>query len=209
MNCCKCIEKKETQLIPLTNNTLYTSNTIYRNGITPIKTIQFSKIINHNKNTTFSLEEEDKNTSKRTYKYNDITQSNTNTKDISFKYTKINNQNSKYESIFQDLNFKTKINDVNLIEQNDDKKMKNECQNEENVNENISSFSGNRYYNTDFKKSKFNIYFKDFDNQKFVDKIKEDKSKIDDEGLTQSNIFPIKYNYQKEKYISYFTGDNK
>ena len=57
-NCCNCIEKKETQINQI-SNIRHTQNNIKKNGIIPIKTIEFSKLkdnkANMKKNYLFIL----------------------------------------------------------------------------------------------------------------------------------------------------------
>ena len=64
-----------------------------------------------------------------------------------------------------------------------------------------------RYNNTNFKSSNVSFlkYFEKIeDNSKNFDMTANDRN--DHKRL--SNIFPIKFNYQKEKYINYFADDS-
>ena len=199
-NCCNCIEKKETQINQL-SNLRKTSNEPIQKRINLIKTIEFSKFIKDNKDIYYeekssfiSSDEEDKNATKRTNKtnnkFNENSQSFSFLKDISLKNIK-NNGNYQHGNINQDINNKNKyINNINNINDIDEKiEMK----------ENKSIGKDYKLYNTDHKKSKFNIYMKSLE-----DKVREEnynKGMI----LNHSNNFPLKYNYQKNKYISYFS----
>ena len=194
VNCCNCIEKKETQLNQISNQRC-TKNSNSKNRISAIKTIEFINLKDTKKNkfedklSFFSLDEEEKNATKRsnksnTNKYNETTQSYTISKDISFKYTK-KDENTKY---FQEIKSEDKINDLNI---------------ENNKDENCETININnpKYYNTDCKRSNFNIYFNSYD----INKIDENNSQGFTLNYSNSNCFPIKYNYRKDKYISYFT----
>ena len=208
-NCCNCIEKKETQINKLSNKD--SPNEIYKKRNDLIKTIEFSKILKdkdsryEDKLSFYSLDDDEKNGTKRTYrsnsnKFNETTQSYSISKDVSFKYLK-KNDSSRYENTSPDLNNKNKDNyfiiennnEINLNEDNIKKDIK--------INERNCSINSLKYYNTDYKKSKFNIYIKYMDN-KIID------GNNNEGTLRNSNIYPIKYNYQKDKYISYFSEEN-
>lgn len=204
LNCCNCIEKKDTQFITISNNH-YSSNIIYKKRKIPIKTIEFSKLNSQRENNTYSLEEDDKYMSKRSNKCNEITQSNTNYKDTTIKCS-IPRKNYKNENIFQDLNNDYKIGDINTKSNNGETKEDFNKEKNIDVDEKCSNFISLRYYNTEFKKSILNIYLEHFNNKKD----KNNKNGIDDsDGLNRSNKFPLKYNYQKDKYISFFTDESK
>ena len=204
LNCCKCIEKKDTQFITISNNH-YSSNIIYKKRMIPIKKIEFSKLNSQRENYTYSLEEDEKYTSKQSNKCNEITQSNTNCKDTSIKCS-ILKKNLKNENIFQDLNNKYKIDDINTNRNNGENNDIFTKEKSINVDENCSNFISLRYYNTEFKKSILNIYLEHFNNKKD----KNSKNGMNDsDGLNRSNKFPLKYNYQKDKYISFFTDESK
>ena len=204
LNCCNCIEKKDTQFITISNNH-YSSNMIYKKRMTPIKTIEFSKLNSKRENNTYSLEEDEKYMSKRSNKCNEITQSNTNCKDTTIKCS-ILKKTLKNENIFQDLNNEYKFSDINTnrnIGENNDVFNKEKSID---VDEKCSNFISLRYYNTEFKKSILNIYLEHFNNKK--DKSNKNRMNNSD-GLNRSNKFPLKYNYQKDKYISFFTDESK
>ena len=209
LNCCNCIEKKETQ-INSTSNHKFPTKEKYKKRITLMKTIEFSKLIKENKGNKYdeklsfySLEEEEKNGTKRTYKSNSIkfnetaSQSYSISKDISFKYTK-NNENNRYENNFIFINNRNneinKYKDEDIIGDNIDEDIK--------INERNSPINSTKYFNTDGKKSKFNIYINYIDNQNIINSISQGNN------LNRSEAFPLKYNYQKDKYISYFSNDN-
>ena len=198
-NCCNCIEKKETQINQI-SNIRHTQNNIKKNGIIPIKTIEFSKLKDNKESkyeeklSFYSLDEDDKNITKRTNKtnsnsnrFNETTHSYTTSKDISFKY--INNNENK--------NCQDKTNEKN----NKIEKLENKNKNED-IEEKKNQVINPYYYHTDCKKSKFNIYFNCFDNKKI------DGNNNQELSLNYSNCFPLKYNYRKDKYISYFTDEN-
>ena len=204
LNCCNCIEKKDTQFITISNNH-YSSNMIYKKRMIPIKTIEFSKLNSQRENNTYSLEEDEKYMSKQSNKYNEITQSNTNCKDTTIKCS-ILRKNLKNENIFKDLSNEYKISDNNTKRNNEEN---NEDFNKEksiDVDEKCSNFISLRYYNTEFKRSILNIYLEHFNKKKD----KNNKNGINEsDALNRSNKFPLKYNYQKDKYISIFTDESK
>ena len=128
INCCNCIEKKETQINQLSNNK-YCPNEIHKKKIDLIKTIEFSKISKdkdsryEDKLSFYSLDDEEKNGTKRTNrsnsnKFNETTQSYSMSKDVSFRYLK-KNDTSRYENTSQDLNNKNKDNYF-IIENNNE-----------------------------------------------------------------------------------------
>ena len=210
LNCCNCIEKKETQINQLPNKN-DSRNKIYKKRIDYVQTIEFSKIIKdkdsryEEKLSFFSSEEDEKNGTKRTNrsnsnKFNETTQSYSITKDISFKYLK-KNDSSRYEKPSPNLIYKNKDNFF-IIENNKDNNLdKDNIKKDIKIKGRNSSFNNPKYYNTDYKKSKFNIYIKCMDN-KIIDGNNSEKT------LNFSNIYPLKYNYQKDKYISYFSEEN-
>ena len=171
----------------------------------PIKTIEFSKLNSQRENNTYSLEEDEKYMSKQSNKYNEITQSNTNCKDTTIKCS-ILRKNLKNENIFKDLSNEYKISDNNTKRNNEEN---NEDFNKEksiDVDEKCSNFISLRYYNTEFKRSILNIYLEHFNKKKD----KSNKNGINEsDALNRSNKFPLKYNYQKDKYISFFTDESK
>ena len=208
LNCCNCIEKKETQLNQLSNHECNKNDNI-KNKINPIKTIEFIKLKDNKENkyeeklSFYSLDEEDKNATKRTNKsnsnkFNETTQSYTISKDISFKYTK-KDENTKY---FQEINYEDKINDLIIGDNKDENCETNNKNKNDDIKDKKYQFINLKYYNTDCKRSNFNIYFNSYDIKKTDENISQ--------GLTlnYSNCLPIKYNYRKDKYISYFTDEN-
>ena len=214
LNCCRCIEKKETQLNQISTNHLDTStkNDECKDKIVPIKIIECSKYVSTQKENKdskyeekisfYSLDDDDKNETKRsnkTNKFNETTQSCTNSKDVSFIFSK-KNINSRYDCSTPELNLKSNKNDTNKENNNFDNISEYNNEEDEEINEKIKPFNSYGYYSIDFKKSNFNIYY--FDNKNIEDK------KTQGINIKHSNIFPYKYNYQKDKYISYFSDDN-
>ena len=225
MDCCKCIDKKETQFIKISN--LSNQSNIYnRNKLNQIRPIEISQIIfiqkddenknneNKEKNTIHTLEEEK---SKNQKKYNENTNSDTNYKDISFKYSKklikdrFYSPNKRYDNVMPDsLRSKTKEKKSNSTIKNNKKKEKkhsDEYNKEEDIviNENISPILSPRFLSTNFKtaKSAYSSYFEKIKDCRkkleMTDKCKKSQNKI-------SNIFPVKYN-QKKKYITFFINN--
>ena len=203
LNCCNCIEKKETQINHISNKK--DESEIYKNRINPIKKIEFSNFVKDNKYDAsfYSLDDDDKNATKRTNKtntnkLNDTTQSISFYKDISFKYSKKIENNLFNETANKnknDLNINVKEDKDIFIYEN--KKIDEFTE----TNNGKREFNNLKYYNTDFKKSKFSIYL-NYVNNKNIDNNNQGIS------INHSNVFPLRYNYQKDKYISYFTEDN-
>jgi len=232
LDCCKCIDKKETQINNLSShsNNKFKNNKYKLNQIRPIEVSQLLVLqnntkdnINDEKNSIYTLENE-KNILKE--KYNNNTHSDTNHRDISLKYSKKGKKerffspNYRYDNIFNILKSKTKEK-----EKEKDKNIKNnkykDKENKENKDNNYlckeedveinDSKSPNivpRFFHTNYKRSKITMYSKYFEN------INESKKELDMTGRNKnttnkiSNIFPIKYNYSKDKYITYFTDEN-
>ena len=214
IDCCKCIEKKETQFNPISNHSYISSNTIHINKLKQLNPINLSKILiiqnskQEDKNRLYPLEDE-KNYSIK--KYSENTYSDTNYKDISFKYSKkttkdrFPSQNNRYVVISDNLKRKEKLNSIN----------KNNSLNENNkeedveINEIKSPLICPRYLLTNFKNSKNNsIYSKYFENIEDFRKNLELTQKVKNPQNNISSYFPIRYNYQRDKYITYFTDDN-
>ena len=212
IDCCKCIEKKETQFNTISNHSYITSNSIYINKLKQLNPINISKILVHNnkkddKNNLYALEDEK---SYSTKKYTENTYSDTNYKETSFKYSKkttkdrFKSQNNRYIIIPDNLKRKEKIT---IIKNN---KFNSENNKEEDVeiNEIKSPLICPRYLRTNFKNSKNSIYSKYFENIEDCRKNLELTQKVKNPQNNISNYFPIKYNYQRDKYITYFTDDN-
>ena len=204
MDCCKCIDKKETQFIKISN--LSNQSNIYnRNKLNQIRPIEISQII--------FIQKDDEN------KNNENTNSDTNYKDISFKYSKklikdkFYSPNKRYDNVIPDsLRSKTKEKKSNSAIKNNKKKEKkhsDEYNKEEDIviNENISPILSPRFLSTNFKtaKSAYSSYFEKIKDCRkkleMTDKCKKSQNKI-------SNIFPVKYN-QKKKYITFFTDNDE
>ena len=203
LNCCKCIEKKETKInqISLHNQ--------YINDIIPINTkdcLKYIIIQKDNKDSKleekvsfYSLDDDEKNETKRTYKYNETTQSFTNSKDVSYNFSK-KNINDRYFDRDPEINLKNEEKDVNKEVTNyqiGNDINKDENEKISNINKKVNNYG---YHSINMKKSNYNIYY--FESKNMDNNINQG---ID---LNHSHIIPNKYNYQKDKYISYFTDDN-
>ena len=202
LNCCNCIEKKETQINHLSDKKPETE--IYKKRMNPFKKIEFSNLVKDNKYeiSFYSLDDDDKNATKRTNKtntnkLNETSQSFIFTKDISFKYSKKNEIN-----ISQELNEKNK-KDLDIKDNKDIDFDKNNKDDDIEIDNEKREFNNPIYYKTDCKNSKFNIYFNYMNS-----KNSETGNSNQGISLNHSNVFPLRYNYQKDKYISYFTDDN-
>ena len=202
INCCKSIEKKETQFNPISNYSYCSSINIHLNKLKQLNPINISKILVQNNNKKdknyFHSSEDEKNSMK---KYTDNTYSDTNYKDISFKYSKkttkdrFQSPNNRYTIISG--KSKRKENFYNNIREEDVE-----------IDEIKSPLIFPRYLRTNFKNSKNSIYSKYFENIEECRKSLELTLKVKNPQNNISNYFPIKYNYQRDKYITYFTDDN-
>ena len=221
MDCCKSIDKRETQFIHIPNK----SNTFNPQKFNQIKPIEFSQIIFTPKDNIENKNEENNNMiyrnekNKNYKKYNENTNSDTNYKDITIKYSKklikdrFYNPNNRYDQNFVLLKSKTKDNknnnDKNLNLNNlNNKKNKNDSNKKEDavINERKSPIISPRYISTNFKlaQSNYSRYFEHIEecrkNLEMTDKGKNGQNNL-------SNNFPIIYN-QKNKYITFFTEDD-
>jgi hypothetical protein len=206
VDCLYCIEKKETKFDFISEN---------RNKINPKKEIKFNqdkpientyisaikKIKNDDITSMYSLEE---NTLRK--KFNESHETHLdeyNQKDMSSlqilknkldvennKQININIENPNNKILDVDTNIKY-FEEMNK-EENDDDKQSNEAL---------------RYNNTNFKSS--NVSF-----LKYFEKIEDNSKNFD---MTNNNInskrrlteiFPIKFNYHKDKYINYFADNS-
>ena len=206
VDCLYCIEKKETKFDFISEN---------RNKINPKKEIKFNqdkpientyisaikKIKNDDITSMYSLEE---NTLRK--KFNESHETHLdeyNQKDMSSlqilknkldvennKQININIENPNNKILDADTNIKY-FEEMNK-EENDDDKQSNEAL---------------RYNNTNFKSS--NVSF-----LKYFEKIEDNSKNFD---MTNNNInskrrlteiFPIKFNYHKDKYINYFADNS-
>lgn len=203
LNCCKCIEKKETKINQISLHKQYI------NDIIPINTkdcLKYIIIQKDNKDSKleekvsfYSLDDDEKNETKRTNKYNETTQSFTNSKDVSYNFSK-KNINERYFDRDPEINLKNEEKDVNKKVTNYqiiNNSNKDENEKRSNINKKVNNYG---CYSINMKKSNYNIYY--FESKNMDDNINQG---ID---LNHSHIIPNKYNYQKDKYISYFTDDN-
>jgi hypothetical protein len=216
IECCKCIEKKDTQLNPISSK-IYKSNSLNKKRIHKIRSFELSQILiiqkdnkenkDQENNSLITLEEKNNTLIK---KYNENTNSDTSYKDISFKFTKKSIKDQFYNTNNKNNNIeisKSKTKEKVNIDNFNDKKYIDEYNKEENL-----KIAGKKTpinvpvcLRTNFKSSK-NTY------SKYFDKIEDSKQNLDmtDNNKNRqkkiSNIFPTKYN-QKDKYITYFTDD--
>ena len=225
INCCKCIEKKETQYNQISNRSNKTSSN-HKNKLKQNMQIDYSHIfiIQENneenkkaeKNTLNTLEEDKYSINKRNNEsiYIDI-----NNKDVSFKYSKkttkdkFYNPNNRYQNMIDTFRRKEieKENNINLnIDKINDNKLNNESNQEEDVviNEIKSPPITPRYLRPKFNTAKNSPYSKCFERIEDCKKNLEQTEKLKNRPYRITHFFPIKYNYQKDKYITYFTDDN-
>ena len=214
MDCCKSIDKRETQFIQLSSK----SNNFNPKKFNQIRPIEYSQIEFSSKDNIENKNEENKmiygNEKKKIKKYNENTNSDTNYKDITIKYSKklVNDRfyspNNRYDKNCQLLKSKTNENKNN---NNNSLKIDNKDNNDYNkeedieINEKKSPIITPRYI-TNYKTAKSTY-------SKYFEHIEECRQKLEmtDKGKNRpnniSNIFPIKYN-KKKKYITFFTEDD-
>ena len=205
LDCCKCIDRKETQFSQIAYRS-FSSNSYHKkrpNQISPIEISNLLVLQKEIKSDENTFEDEKINKEK---KYNENTRQDTYNKDISFKYSKkyikdkFYSPNNRYDNILDTLKRKNQ----NIIT---GKKYINKEENIEN-NETKSPLITPRYFNTNFKTKKNNTYSKYFENNE-DSKNNHNLSgncKIKQNNL--SSIFPFKYKYKTEKYITYFTDND-
>ncbi len=205
VDCLYCIEKKETKFDFISEN---------RNKINPKKEIKFNqdkpientyisaikKIKNDDITSIYSLEEntlrkkfnESHETHLDEYNQKDMSslQILKNKLDVENKQININIENPNNKILDVDTNIKY-FEEMNKEENDDDKQ----------------SNATLRYNNTNFKSS--NVSF-----LKYFEKIEDNSKNFD---MTNNNInskrrlteiFPIKFNYHKDKYINYFADNS-
>ena len=205
VDCLYCIEKKETKFDFISEN---------RNKINPKKEIKFNqdkpientyisaikKIKNDDITSMYSLEEntlrkkfnESHETHLDEYNQKDMSslQILKNKLDVENKQININIENPNNKILDVDTNIKY-FEEMNKEENDDDKQ----------------SNAALRYNNTNFKSS--NVSF-----LKYFEKIEDNSKNFD---MTNNNInskrrlteiFPIKFNYHKDKYINYFADNS-
>ena len=208
LKCCSCIEKKDTQynqIASLPSGKSEPNQSLQRREC---DFYDFLKFQNNNINkekiqskTSIHNIEDYKNRGNEN-RYNEKTKE-TNYKELSFKYSKketndrLHSPNNRYDNLFDTIKYeKNKIDKYNENNENKEEDIV--------VYERKSPTIRPRYFRTNFKTMKNNTY------NKYFDKIEDAKKKLD---MTEnyhnklSNLFPIKYN--KDKYITYFTNDNK
>ena len=217
INCCKCIEKKETKFI---HNISLNSNISHETRLKLLRPIDLSKIIinpksnmdnkKDEKNYIYTIEE-----NSRKERFNDNTNEDYNDKDIFIKYFKKKikdrnlSPNKRYDNFLDTLKKENeKENNSHFIIRDNNKLIDGEDKEEDiEVKDIKSPLILPRYFRTNFKSNK-NSYMK------YFEKIEESKNNLDmthKYKIKPNNIinsFPIKYNYQKDKYITYFTDDN-
>ena len=208
LRCCSCIERKGTYYNQIISHPSYKSElnqSLHSRecGFYDLLTFQNMNINNEKiQGKTNTHTKEDYSNKKNSNKYDEKTKE-TNYKEISFKYSKketndrLYSPNNRYDNIFDTIKYeKNKIDKYNENNENKEEDIV--------VYERKSPTIRPRYFRTNFKKMKNNAF------NKYFDKIEDAKKKLD---MTEnnhnkiSNLFPI--NYNKDKYITYFTNDNK
>ena len=207
LKCCSCIERKGTYYNQITSHPSYKSElnqSLHSRecGFYNLLTFQNMNINNEKiQGKTITHTIEDYKNKKNSNKYDEKTKE-TNYKEISFKYSKketndrLYSPNNRYDNIFDTIKYeKNKIDKYNENNENKEEDIV--------VYERKSPTIRPRYFRTNFKTMKNNTF------NKYFDKIEDAKKKLD---MTEnnhnkiSNLFPI--NYNKDKYITYFTNDN-
>ena len=206
LDCFYCIEKKETKfdILAKNNNRIIPKKDAILSQVRQAEYILVSgnKIIKKDDITSvFTIDE---NTFRK--KFNEISEThlmgNNNSKDISQQITKRKliidnneqNQNNQDNQNSNILNLDTNAKYFDEI-------------NKEAVNEEKKSESTLRYNNTNFKSA--NVSF-----LKYFEKIEDNSKNFEMTAIDKNtqrrltNIFPIKFNYEKEKYINYFADDS-
>ena len=206
VDCFYCIEKKETKFdfINLNNKqTIPKKETI----LSQVRQFEYTyasnakRIKNDDITSVFTI---DDNTLRK--KYNESHESHlygySNTKEISLQIQKqkSNEDNNKENQTNRD------YQNSNILNIDTNTKYFEEINKEGLDSEKKSDFTL-RYNNTNFKSTNVSFlkYFEKIeDNSKNFDLTVNDKN--NQKRLT--NIFPIKFNYEKEKYINYFADDS-
>ena len=206
MDCFYCIEKKETKfefinqninrIIPKKETILSQERQFEYTFVSTLKRINYDDIT--------SVLTIDENTFRK--KFNESHESHllgyNNSREVSLQIQqqKLETGNNDQKRINQD------NQNINLLNFDTNTKYFEEM-NKEGIDEEKQSELTLRYNNTNFKSS--NVSF-----LKYFEKI-EDNSKNFDMTVNDNNnqkrltnIFPIKFNYQKEKYINYFADDS-
>ena len=215
MDCCKSIDKRETQFIQIP----YKSNSFNPQKLNQIKPIEFSQIIfapegnieNKNKENNIIYRNENNKNNK---KYNENTNSDTNYKDITIKYSKkvikdrFYSPNHRYDELLksktnEENNNKLNIDNINDIKNNNEHNKEEDIE----INERKSPIIAPRYISTNFKMTN-NSYSKYFENMEECRKKLEMTEKVKNRQNNISSNFPVKYN-QQNKYITFFTEDDR
>ena len=206
LDCFYCIEKKETKfdILAKNNNRIIPKKDAILSQVrqAEYRLVSGNKIIKNDDITSvFTIDE---NTFRK--KFNEISEThlmgNNNSKDISQQITKRKliidnneqNQNNQDNQNSNILNLDTNAKYFDEI-------------NKEAVNEEKKSESTLRYNNTNFKTA--NVSF-----LKYFEKIEDNSKNFEMTAIDKNtqrrltNIFPIKFNYEKEKYINYFADDS-
>ena len=213
MECCRSIDKKETQINQISNKPSYAKN-YYKNRMNQIKPSHLPKLLiqknnrdEENKtqqNNSIHFIEDGMNTRRKIF--NENTKSDFSYREISLKFSKKTtldrsySPNTRYEHLSDTLK--------------SDKNKDNEKFNEKNnyrpdedlviINRRSPDIMPRYFHNYNTLKNKTN--------KKNLEKLEEFSKDLDLTGNYQSyrlsNMFPIKYNYHKDKYITYFTDDN-
>ena len=221
LECCRCIEKKETQFNQISSQPSFNNN-LYINRCNQIKCLGYSDLIiqknnkdsRSEKKSSIQTIEEEKNFGKK--KYDDKTKPDSNYKEISLKYSRNNTRNrfyspnNRYQNNLDNLYGEIRKKTINNTKNNNCEYFENYGDNEEDIVivERKSPPIRTRYFHTNFRKLKNNTY------NKYFDKIEDNKKELDMTEFYKkyqninNNTFQVKYNYHKDKYITYFTDDN-
>ena len=212
MECCRYIDKKDTQINQISNKPSFAKN-LYKNR-NQIKPLNLPKLLiqknnrdEENKtqqNKSIHAIEDDILTKRKIL--NENTKSDFSPREISLKFSKKTtldrsySPNTRYEHLCDTLKSdkmrdNEKLNEKNNYKHDEDMVI---------INRKSPDIMPRYFHNYNTLKNKVN--------KKNLEKLEESSKDLDLTGNYQSyrlsSMFPIKYNYHKDKYITYFTDDN-
>ena len=209
MECCRYIDKKETQINQISNKSSFAKN-FYQNS-NQIKPSNLPKLLiqknnrdeesKNQQNISIHVIEDDIHTKRKIL--NENTKSDFSYREISLKFSKKTtldrsySPNTRYEHLCDTLK-SDKIRDNEKLNE------KNNYKPDEDIviiNRKSPDIMPRYFHNYNTLKNKTN-----------KKNLEESSKDLDLTGNYQSfrlsNMLPIKYNYHKDKYITYFTDDN-
>ena len=209
MECCRYIDKKETQINQISNKSSFAKN-FYQNS-NQIKPSNLPKLLiqknnrdeesKDQQNNSIHVIEDDIHTKRKIL--NENTKSDFSYREISLKFSKKTtldrsySPNTRYEHLCDTLKSdkirdNEKLNEKNNYRPDEDMVV---------INRKSPDIMPRYFHNYNTLKNKTN-----------KKNLEESSKDLDLTGNYQSfrlsNMLPIKYNYHKDKYITYFTDDN-